>query len=244
MKIFSLSIFLIALLEYGYGQKNYIVYHQQIVKAESAMMAGKYDSCLKLYNNLFIEFDPFAKDCLNTLQISLLIKNENRSLLFFRYCFRNGITMKMVESIKNISTILNSNEQFNEKVIALFAIEKLNYFKTIDWDIRINVDIMRISNGYLHEFPITISDNKKFNVLDGPKPNLHYTFYQPILDANTMQLVNITNKYGFPGENKIGICSDIINTFTNAVNSNCRPVTDIIFYHNAPTLFMLQSELL
>jgi len=191
----KLSIFLLICTLTSFSQ-DYIKYHQIFNRIDGDILSNNIENSLLRLDTIEDNYDfVFARHCIKGLQICCFQKDNERTNKWLKKCFVQGVPLWIIRNNEITSSVFN-----NPKTAEI--IDKYDSFNNI-YNSRINKSIAKTIDS-LYE----IDQHKTRRVNDGFFLFRHTVFGLQWLKNNKRQFAvikAITEKYGFPGEQLIGL---------------------------------------
>jgi hypothetical protein len=195
------------------AQTNYIIYHQNINKAEEFYFINhNYDSAVYYYKTTFACFDfCFAKDCLIASQLALFEKNMIDAKLFLSKGFENGLQLDSLQTIKYklfnldeqrvtiFDTIYKNRLLYNE-LESIYKINRKKYLARIN-----KVVLLGICQNYFID-----QCRKKKRIFYKETEDIRDSLYAIVIKNNMQYLDSVINLFGLPLEKICGIVQEDI----------------------------------
>lgn len=191
--IFAFSGVLI--VQFSFGQ-NYLGYYTQINKAKLLAVDSNYQESVLLYKKTFEDYDfEFARDCINALEISSLITQDSLTSYFMKCALKRGVPISYFNKNQKLADFRST--PYWDSIVKDSTTLRKDYQSKINNEIRDEINQIfqedqRIRKQFYHW------SNFLF------RPFLAHK-WKKLNRKHVMQIIEITEKYGFPGERLIGI---------------------------------------
>lgn len=188
-KIFGIILF-IAFTSILFGQSDYKKYYETVYGAENYLMDEEYDSAAVEYQKAFKQVDyVFVKDLMNTTYLSIILKNDSMFVSSLTKAFCEGLEINDPMIVKN-KKIQKYNKSLGNILEEKYDSCRYIYIHTYNLEIRKKLFIFE-------ERDQRYRSKGLFKKYDRNK-------YQQMDSINSIELLNIINKYGFPGPQLVG----------------------------------------
>ncbi len=221
------------------AQINYINYHKEIIKCEQDFLF--YDhipNALADYKKVFEKYPkPFLKDCFIALQLACFVGDKSSAEYFFTRSFERGLDWTATEQSPSIRKLVNGDTAFRRRIVGIYQARRQKFLKNIDITLRNRVIAMK-----------NLDDSFKGRMTSQAGPLLVKMMqqYDSVLSSNTKALIELTRKYGFLSDDKIGYMDYGFNNDTMQKKEfiySLRSLVDQLYYHHS-CCFFAQMELL
>jgi hypothetical protein len=187
--VISAILFLNTVTVNANDNSKWLEYYANIDTAEVAIVDSIYPKALFYFEKAFKLVDhPFAKDYYNAALCANFLRNFKDATHFMCRLVEKGLDFTYFSENPFFNVLRNSNEW--EQFTAAYGKYRKEADKKINTRIKSELDIMLKRDQFYN--------NKRFD--KGYKDSVFIITYR-----NAKRFIDITNKYGFPDENKIGI---------------------------------------
>lgn len=211
---------------FSFAQKGYQAYYAQINLAKMAAFDSQYVEASQIYFETFKSYEfVFARDCYNAIEVSSLTNDTVRTQYFAEQAIKRGIPVSILQKMPNLSNFRNTRSWRHvlNNADSLDAV----YNASINWDIRKEILRMfakdqEIRSQYYkwYNFPIRPFIGNKWE-----KTNRNQVH----------RIIEITEKYGFPGEQLIGIDHPSMHEKIDAHQLSCgMPIVLFVHHYSQP----------
>jgi hypothetical protein len=202
-------------------------YYEKINEGRKFVIDRDLSSALNSYRSAFEKYDhPFARDCYNAIELSISAKDTINLDFFLQKGLTRGIRIKDLESSGLTTNYLKSNfyKKIKEKEDSLLTI----YSSKINWELRNEVNQMFLEDQKMRELYYKSSFFKKRKI--GKE-------WEVLNRKQIERLIEITEQYGFPGENLIGIDRREMHSKIRTNNYSAgMPIVILIHHFSQPNL--------
>jgi hypothetical protein len=175
---------------------DYLTYHRQVMSAEKLISSENFIGALKVYNELFSDFDfVFLRDYKIATQLALFLNNNELSFEFLRRGASAGWEMKEIRKTRSLKKLqeLPEWQDFENEYPGLYA----DYESSLNSELRSRVRKM------------FSKDQKKalgalFRIGSKSQDKYGEEKFAPHSEQQMKQLVEILSEFGYPGEKLIG----------------------------------------
>jgi len=205
MKAFKLLLLILILVSGSYLsiadtlEPVYLTYFRATKKARVLALNGEYDASIRLLRTTFEQFDfEYARDCIHGVEIAA-IDNNDSALKYFMVCaMKRGVPFSFFQEHAALNSYAGKPfwQTLEERSARLYE----KYLEGINQDIRNEVNEMFLEDQAIrkryyswYNFPIRPFIHRKWKSLN---------------KAQVARMLEITEKFGFPGERLIGIDPD------------------------------------
>jgi hypothetical protein len=221
--------------------EHYLDYHHGIIRCEELFLKGNTRLALAGYQNLFTEYSkPFAKDCFIAVQLSCTTTDTAATSYFFSKAFERGVTWTAITSSPVIT------EYFEKRPAFLARIQRDYQPRRNKWEHGINYNLQSVIIGMKRR------DDKvkwKMNFLNTSSSAFYKRAeeYAAVVDSNAAELLRLTKRYGFLGDNILGFVESWL--IRDSVDARKRAsyglysFVDQLFFHQNCLYILLRPEL-
>lgn len=201
--------------------QDYTKYYSGINKAKMAIGQDSLSKGISHYFQTFEKFNfIFARDCYNAIELSALAKDSVKLDYFIRRGIKHGLSFNQILKMKNIPEFSNSDfmsQIENEKE----SLEKI-YTNSIDLELRKEIiEMFKQDQLKREEYGGAFLFKRKRIGRE----------WEALNAIQVERLIEITEKFGFPGEKLIGIDTKIMHAKIND-NDIAAGMPIIIFIHH------------
>ncbi len=201
-------IILFLLCNEAFGQ-NYIEYQKIISRVDDDIVANELQRATQRLDTLHNQYDfVFAKHCIKALQICCANNDSVNACKWLAKCFKQGVPLWIVRNNELTQKVFNYQ-------LTAHTINSYDSLRTI-YKSSINIDLARQIDSLM-----TIDQRKTKRLNDGFILWRYTIYYPQWLRNNKRQfalLTTIIDKYGFPGEQLIGLPSEYEDSATSYKN--------------------------
>ena len=205
--------------------QNYFDYYNGINNAKILSGKNTIEKSLKNYYLTFEKFDfVFARDCYNAIELSATAKDLVKLEYFIKRGLKQGITFNQILKIKNV-TEFQSSIFFQKILKEKDSLEKV-YKNSINWKLRNEIIEMFEQDQKMRA--------KYYNAFLFKRRKIGRE-WESLNKQQVERLVEITKKYGFPGEKLIGIDTNEMHSKINNSNFSAgMPIIIFIHHYSQP----------
>jgi hypothetical protein len=193
-----MKIFIIIILVFSsvfVKAQDYNEYYNGINKAKLFIAQDSLEKGISHYFSTFEKFDfIFVRDCYNAIELSALVKDSLNLEYFIRRGIKQGINFEQILRTKIVSEFQTSTfikKIENEKD----SLEKI-YINSVNWELR---------NEIIEMFEQDQLIRKKYYSTFLLKRKKIGREWEVLNKLQVERLIELTKKFGFPGEKLIGI---------------------------------------
>jgi hypothetical protein len=205
--------------------QNYSDYYKGINNAKILIGDNNIEESIKTYHSTFEKFDfVFARDCYNAIELSASANDSVKLKYFINRGIKQGLTFNQILNIKNVAEFRNFN--FFQKITKeKDSLEKV-YKNSINWKLRNEIVEMFEQDQEIRA--------KYYDAIFFKRKQIGRE-WESLNKRQVERLIEITKKYGFPGEKTIGIDTDQMHTKINNSNiSAAMPIIIFIHHYSQP----------
>jgi hypothetical protein len=203
--------------------QDYNLYYAGINKAKLALVEDSLEIGVAHYANTFQKFDfAFARDCFNALEVACILRDTDNVDYFIRRCMAQGVGFELLAQ-DSMLTFFKATEHWRLLLNAKDSIRN-SYVNQINWEVRAEVNSMFAQDQKIRDSAY----KNRFNVFKIRRLKKQLEALDRIL---VLRLLEITQKYGFPGEKLIGLDTESMHPKINDQDINAgMPI--VIFIHH------------
>lgn len=228
------------------AKEDYIAYHKAILHCERAFLFDNdIPKALSEYRKVVASYKkPFAKDCLVALQLACYSGDKEAASFFLQKAFSRGLDWAALGQSVWISKMLAENAMLKSSAEAAYSGLHAQFLESVDKGLRQQVIDMK-----------NLDDSLKAIYNGKPREEFERlkVAHRRAVDSNTVILAQLTNKYGFLGDNRIGFL-DYGFDFTAYGGGNVeevkaeycyqmRSLVDQLYFHQGCCYFMAPAAL-
>lgn len=207
--------------------QDYYAYYEGIKKAKLSLIEDSLEVSINHYHQTFEKFDfVFARDCFNALEVSTKVGNQKMTDYFLRRSLKQGIEFNLLNQ-DSILTAFKKTE-FWPNILSVKDSLKEIYTNNVNWEIRNEIISMFGEDQTIRD----LADKNRFNIFRIRKLNKQFEE----IDAKlVLRLIEITKKYGFPGEKLIGLDVESMHPKINTHDLSAgMPIVILIHHFSQP----------
>lgn len=223
------------------GNENYMSYHQGIIRCEEQFLYhNSIRKALNGYRELFNEYrKPFAKDCFIALQLVCSIADTANAEYFFLRAFERGVNWTAVETAPAIKSFFETRQGYKEAMLAQYPEYRKKWLGSINNTVRLQITALRKRDvaAKLRTNHLERNSDEEYTAIDQ---------YNRVLDSNAVDIVKLTKRYGFLGDNVIGFYEGLKADSGILDKDDCYSISSIIdnqFFHHHCLYFLLKTEM-
>jgi len=222
-------------------RENYMAYHQGIIRCEEQFLYhNSIRKALNGYRELFSTYKkPFAKDCFIALQLACYIKDTANTTFFFRTAFERGVTWTAIEMAPAIKNFFDRKQKYKKEIFDLYPECREKWQGSINYSLRRTINDLMKRDTELKVWTERFERNSK-EEYDAE------TVENEVQDSIATEIVKLTKRYGFLGDNVIGFYEGSKADSGTFDKGHCYAITSMIdnqFFHHNCLYFLLKREL-
>jgi len=202
-------------------------YYEIINEGKKKLIQKDFSSALNAYRTAFEKYEyPFARDCYNAIELSAISKDTTNFEYFLQKAVSRGIRIKDIENSGVVDEYLDkvfyTNVKKNEDSLMNL------YSSRINWSLREEINQMFSKDQKIREeyYDANIFQRNKIRKK-----------WESLNAKQVKRLIEITDQYGFPGENLIGIDRNEMHPKINTTNYSAgMPIVILIHHFSQPNL--------
>ncbi len=201
---------------------DFIKYYEGINKARMYMVEEDYENAIKWYKLSFLNHSfEFARDGINAAELAAYVQDERQTLYFSIVCVQRGVELAYFESHPDFEFFRASESWtfFTRRYPAL----RREYLESINQDIRKEIEQM-----FLEDQAIRKRYYRWYNLLFR---SVIAVEWEALNREQVNRILEITEKYGFPGERLIGIDDASIHENLSGDRYSCGLPIVILLHH-------------
>lgn len=194
-------------------EKDYEIYHQQVIKAEQLMVIGDFSEALIIHDQLVQAYEfVFLKEYRVAAQLALHDKDLEKALVYVRKGMLAGWELKSIKNNEYLLPLLDSRE--------FKSLENEYSVLHETYEAKLNKDISeRVKKMFAKDQKMALKSLLKI----GPKAKERYyeNKFAPHSEAQLAEFQEISKSFGYPGEKLIGndLWMSIILSHHNSIST-------------------------
>lgn len=192
----QLFILIMMLVVKTASAEDYIYYYRQVAEAEKAIVHNRYQEALKIYENVFMQYSyNNPNDCYVAAQVAAYICDTSACISYMRRGLSFGLPIQTIAGNPHLVRILQKNALWSNPSVIDSCVN--NYLQKINSEARVKV----LS---LIAYDQSIVRRLKPGELYNPGSLILKAEYKPIWDSLFQEVLNLTERVGFPAQKVIG----------------------------------------
>lgn len=191
----TLIVFFINLVALHINAQEIVEYYKRVNEGKVFAIQNDFQSAVSSYQLAIENYDfPFARDCYNAIELSILAKDTNKLSYFLEKAVARGIRVEDLEKSGRINSYTNSQffKGLKEKEDSLLEV----YSSRINSEIREEINAMFFDDQKMREQYYAANIFQRIKIEKD---------WKKLTAKQVERLIEITKTYGFPGEKLIGL---------------------------------------